>query len=291
MAYAETPLWERLGQFPATAVATAAGVVYSRRACSPDYRGAVTHVLLHGIGSGSGSWLAQLEQAHNAAQRPCHVVAWDAPGYGGSAALAPDAPRAADYAQRFWAWLDALQFDITQPFTLVGHSLGALMAAAAAAVQCPTRVQRMVLLSPAQGYARASAAVRDKKLSDRLAALAQFGPSGMAHRRARAMLSPHADAQQIAFVEQVMAGIEPHGYAQAARMLANADILADLAQLQCPVTVASGAADTVTPMDACRALALQIGAPYLSLGEVGHSCALEAGVAVNGLLGIGGVAP
>ena len=286
MAYAETPLWERLGQFPATAVATAAGVVYGRRASSPGCNGALTHVLLHGIGSGSGSWLAQLAQAQRPAQQPCHVVAWDAPGYGGSDALAPNAPRAADYAQRFWAWLDALQYDSTQPFTLVGHSLGALMAAAAA-VQRPTRVHRLVLLSPAQGYARSSAAVRDKKLSDRLDALAQFGPAGMAHRRASAMLSPHADAQQITFVEQMMAGIEPHGYAQAARMLANADILADLAQLHCPITVASGAADTVTPMDACRTLALQIGAPYLSLGEVGHSCALEAAGAVNELLGMG----
>ena len=286
MENATTPLGELLRLFPATAVATAAGVVYCRRACSPDHHGAVTHVLLHGIGSGSGSWLAQLEQARRGTQRPCHVVAWDAPGYGGSTALVPNAPRAADYARRFWSWLDSLPYDNTQPFTLVGHSLGALMAAAAA-VQRPVRVHRLVLLSPAQGYARASGAVRDKKLSDRLAALAQFGPAGMAHQRARAMLSPHADAQQVAFVEQVMAGIEPHGYAQAARMLAHADILADLTQLRCPVTVASGAADTVTPMDACRALALQIGAPYVSLGEVGHSCALEAGATVNALLGMG----
>lgn len=282
------PLWEQLGQFPNAAAAAAAGLVHFRHACSPGYGGAVTHVLLHGIGSGAGSWLAQLVQASRAGPQQCRVVAWDAPGYGASAALPMDAPCASDYALRMWDWLDALPYASTAAFTLVGHSLGALMAAAAA-VQRPARVKRLVLLSPAQGYARASATVRDKKLADRLAALAQFGPAGMAQRRAAAMLSPQASAQQTSFVEQVMAGIEPHGYAQAARMLANGDIAADLAQLRCPVTIASGAADGVTPVDACRALASQIGAPYQSLGEVGHSCALEAGAAVNRLLGIGEV--
>lgn len=258
-------------------------LVQFRRARSTDAGDAVTHVLLHGIGSASASWLAQLQQAMTGSQPASHVLAWDAPGYGASTALPMSAPFAADYAARMWAWLDALQ--VSGPVTLVGHSLGALMAGAATRQQ-PARVARLVLLAPAGGYASANAELREKKLSDRLANLAALGPAGIARKRASAMLSPEADAQQLAFVEHVMAQIDPAGYTQAARMLAQGDLSADLRQLTCPISIASGAADTITPPQGCQALAQDAGASYQSLGPVGHSCAVQAGEQVNRLLGL-----
>ena len=279
------PLIDQLRRFATASTTTPQGVVQYRRACSPGYSGRVTHVLLHGIGSASASWLAQLQCVDRGVASGRQVVAWDAPGYGGSEALAAQAPVAADYAARFWEWIAAMGADASAPFTLVGHSLGALMAASAA-VRRPARVARLVLLAPAQGYANASAEVRERKLSERLASLAQLGPAGMAKKRAAAMLSTNASSEQVAFVEYVMAGIQPHGYTQAARMLAGGDVLADLQQLPCPVTIASGSADTVTPPDACQALAQKIEASYVSLGAVGHNCALEAAVEVNQVIGI-----
>ncbi len=281
------PLTEQLAHFPLERAVTPNGAVQYRRARAPGFAGAVTHVLLHGIGSASASWLAQLVQARVATAPACHVLAWDAPGYGGSDPLPMDAPAAQDYAHRFWAWLDAVDADTRGPLTLVGHSLGALMAARAVLL-APARVGRLVLLAPAQGYGNAAAELREQKLSDRLANLAQLGPAGMARKRAGAMLSAAASGEQLAFVEQVMAGIQPHGYTQAARMLAGGDLLADLRQGHCPVSIASGSADTVTPVDGCRALAAAVHAPYVSLGEVGHSCPLEAAVQANALIGLGG---
>lgn len=262
-----------------------AATVQYRRARSADAGVAVTHVLLHGIGSGSASWLAQLQQSRAAQTPTSHVLAWDAPGYGESTRLPMDAPVAADYALRLWQWLDALGEPAAGPLTLVGHSLGALMAASACAM-APGRVQRLVLLAPAPGYGRSDSALRDKKLSDRLANLAAHGPEGMARLRARAMLSPDASADQVAFVEHVMARIDPAGYTQAARMLASGDLLGDLETLDCPMRVASGSADTITPTEACQSLAAKVGARYLSLGAVGHSCPLQAADAVNGLIGL-----
>ena len=280
----------QLAQYASTGAATPHGVVHFRRAASPGRAGAVTHVLLHGIGSASASWLAQLQQARQTRAPASHVLAWDAPGYGDSEGLPMDAPVAADYATRLWSWLDALGAQTDAPFTLAGHSLGALIAAAALR-QRPARIGRLVLLAPAQGHARADAALREHKLSERLSSLAQLGPAGLARKRAAAMLSPQAGPELVAFVEQVMAGIRPRGYAQAARMLAGADLAADLAAPGCPAVVASGSADTITPMAACRALAQQVGASYVSLGAVGHSCALEAADRVNALLGIAGETP
>ncbi|MBC7707472.1 MAG: alpha/beta hydrolase [Rhodoferax sp.] len=275
----------QLLQFANASVTTAQGVVQYRRATAPGYTGGVTHVLLHGIGSASGNWLGQLLAASAANAGACDVLAWDAPGYGASDPLSMAHPRATDYASRMWAWLDALSVDPRQTFTLVGHSLGALMAAAAT-VQAPQRVHRLVLLAPAQGYGNAEPEVRQKRLSDRLAHLAQLGPAGMARKRAPAMLSAQASSEQLALVEQMMAAIDPDGYTQAAQMLSNADLASDLARVACPVTIASGSADTVTPPEGCEALARQIGTPYVSLGAVGHSCALEAAAAVNALLGL-----
>ncbi|MBL8338194.1 MAG: alpha/beta hydrolase [Rhodoferax sp.] len=272
-----------LAQFPLATVDTAAGRVAWRAAAAPGYDGPVTQVLLHGIGSASASWLQQLRQVAAGTVPASRVLAWDAPGYGDSTPLPAAVPTARDYAQRLWAWLDAL--GATHPLVLVGHSLGALMAAAAVALQ-PQRVQRLVLLAPAQGHARLDAAERQKKLDDRLATLARLGPAGMAERRAAAMLSPQARPEQVAFVAQVMAAIDPAGYTQAAHMLSQGDIDADLAGLRCPVHVAGGSADTVTPAAGCQALARRIGAGWTDLGPVGHSCPLEAAAAVNRLIGL-----
>ena len=98
----------QLPQFAPERVAVGQATVQFRRARSALAGEAVTHVLLHGIGSASGSWLAQLQQTRAAQGLAAHVLAWDAPGYANSTALPMDTPVAADYALRLWQWLDAL---------------------------------------------------------------------------------------------------------------------------------------------------------------------------------------
>jgi len=279
-------LHDALATFPLETAHTPLGDVQFRRACAPGHAGPVTHVLLHGIGSASASWLAQLQAARDGSSG-AHVVAWDAPGYGRSTPLAPAEPVAADYAARAQAWLDSLGDSLAPRFTLVGHSLGALMAASLAA-QDTGRLLRLVLLSPAGGYAHAAPEERAQKLQSRLANLAKLGPAGVAKSRAPAMLSPQATPAQIVYVESVMAAIDPAGYTQAAQMLAGGDIVADLRRVRCPVVVASGSADTITPPTGCRAIAHAAGAPYQDLGPAGHSCALEAAASVNAMLGLTG---
>ena len=233
-------------------------------------------VLLHGIGSGSGSWIMQLT---GLAER-CRVLAWDAPGYADSTPVAAAQPVAADYVRSMWAWLDALA---VHRITLVGHSLGALVAAAAATAQ-PVRVASLILLAPAQGYARASAELRNQKRDERLAMLARLGPEGMGRERGANMLSATAGAQQIELAQAMMGSVNTAGYTQATHLLADGDLLSDLDRVSCPVRVASGSADTITPAAGCEAVARHAGAPYRSLGPVGHLCALEAAGAVNALL-------
>ena len=271
-----TSLADRLQRFMPQLAGVAGGQIGYRQAGSQR----ITHVLLHGIGSASGSWLMQLEAAQGKASG---LLAWDAPGYAASSPVAPSQPDAGDYANKLWDWLDAL--GIKDPVTLVGHSLGALMATRAA-VQRPGQVAALFLLAPAQGHKRASAEDRDKKLNDRLTQLAELGPEGLGQQRGAGMVSPTAPPELKAYTQRMMSQINVSGYTQAAHLLAGGDLLTDLAQVQCPISVASGRLDNATPMAACQAAAAAANTPWIDLGPVGHACALEAYGQVNTLLNI-----
>lgn len=243
-------------------------------------------VLLHGIGSGSASWVYQLDMADNS--RALRVLAWDAPGYADSTGLEQSIPVAQDYAHSLWAWLDALGVGKVH---LAGHSLGCLMAASAARLH-PERIAALTLLAPAQGYGPAAPEVGSKMVSDRLGMLAQLGAEKLAQTRGPALLTPNAHPEHTELAIYMMSRLHAAGYAQATHMLAHGDIMADLraflASNGLTVTVACGELDTITPAKACRALAQAVRAHYVSLGDVGHLCAVQASIEVNALLGIAG---
>ena len=259
-------------------VQTPKGPIQYRQAGRADQ---VTHVLLHGIGSASASWAYQLGSAVGV--KDLRVVAWDAPGYGQSVHLEMPEPSAANYATMVWLWLDAL--GVSSPVQLVGHSLGALMAASAV-LQQPDRVSRSVFLAPAKGYGDAEPAERKKVVDGRLSNLEKLGPAGMANARASAMLSLHAKPWMIDAVRQSMSEVDPRGYTQAVQMLGQGNLIRDVQGIKCSMLIASGEADTITPPSACDQVAHAAQQKRLSLGEVGHACPLEAALAINQLLGL-----
>lgn len=274
LASAQAALLERLAGFPARRVSTRAGQIGYREAGAST--AGTPLVLLHGIGSGAPSWLAQLE-ALGAAHR---VLAWDAPGYGESAPLAAREPVAADYADALAAWLDALAIERV---LLVGHSLGAVMAGAFARV-APQRVSGLLLCSPAAGYGAASAEQRAAKRDARLALLESLGPAGLAAQRSANLLAPHAEPGARAWVQWNMARIVPDGYRQATHLLAQADLAADLVDYAGPVEVVVGAADAITPPAACEPIAAAARVPLQRIEGAGHACYIETPSSLNALI-------
>ncbi|MFJ4396397.1 alpha/beta fold hydrolase [Pseudomonas sp. NPDC089396] len=231
-------------------------------------------VLLHGIGSGAASWL---QVALGLSER-ARVIAWDAPGYGQSTPLPMAAPDACAYAGRLLQTLDALAIERC---VLVGHSLGALTAAAFAQAH-PHRVSRLVLLSPARGYGakpEQGQAVRSKRLHS----LAQMGIAQMARERSGHLLSASASSQALAWVQWNMARLLPHGYRQAIELLCGDDLLRHAPQAV-PCEVHCGSADAITRPDDCQALAAALGAPFKLIPGAGHACAIEQPDTVTGLL-------
>jgi pimeloyl-ACP methyl ester carboxylesterase len=260
-------------RFPQTVVVLPSGARLAVRTAGPAPGDAPVIVLLHGIGSGAASWL----HVALALGTRARVVAWDAPGYGDSTALAPAAPTAADYAQRLHELLIALQID---GCVLVGHSLGALMAAAFAAGQGGGVAKRLVLISPARGYGSADRAASGQQVLDaRLGTLRRRGIQGMASDSSDRMLSAAATPAARAWVQWNAARLTPAGYTQAVRMLCGADIERH-APVAMPVEVLCGDADTVTPPEACAQVASRFGTRLCMLSQAGHASPVEQPILV-----------
>jgi len=239
----------------------------------------VALVLLHGVGSGARSWVRQLDTL--SARR--RVIAWDAPGYGGSTALPMDAPDADDYADALLALLDALGVDRMH---LVGHSLGAIHALRFA-IRHPGRILGLTLASPAAGHARLPEAERIRLRDARLADLAALGVAGMAIKRGPRLLSDAATEAQRQAVIDTMSMLRPDGFTQAVKLLTVADTKADLARLPAsvPVQVVHGEHDVVTTPGSIREVAsVRPDIPVKVIARAGHACYIEQPAAFDAII-------
>jgi pimeloyl-ACP methyl ester carboxylesterase len=100
-----------------------------------------TVVLIHGVASSSVTFqnvLPLIEGRH-------HCIAIDLLGFGGSPAPEWAEYTLAEHAMAIGHTIDSLH--LTEPFTLVGHSMGSLIGARYAA-RHPERVSKLVLVSP-----------------------------------------------------------------------------------------------------------------------------------------------
>jgi pimeloyl-ACP methyl ester carboxylesterase len=236
-------------------------------------------VLLHGIGSAARSFDRQIGEL-SARHR---VVAWDAPGYGGSSNLAPASPTAGDYAAALAGFLDALGIGACH---LLGHSLGCLMAARFAVLH-PERVLSLTLCSIAGGHAGLPPGERQKLLDQRLSDVATLGPRQMAEKRAPRLLGPAAPPDALQRVIDAMSSVHPDGYGQAARMLSTGDIKADARRLPAalPGQIIYGDSDLITPPARNQEIAaLRPQAEVHVIAGAGHALYLEQPAAFNAIL-------
>jgi pimeloyl-ACP methyl ester carboxylesterase len=226
-------------------------------------------VLLHGIGSNARSFTPLIDRLPG-----FRIIAWNAPGYGGSAPLPGDWPLADDYARALREMLDAL--DIRRA-SLLGHSLGTLVAAAFARA-FPERVDRLVLAACAAGYRVPQGGALPAAVAARIDDLTRLGPAEFARTRAARLIhDPDRNPELVAKVQDAMAHVDPKGYAQAVRMLASGDLAASLRGVEVPAGFIIGAQDLVTPEAQTLAAAEALGGtPRIErIDGAGHAVYLQ----------------
>jgi pimeloyl-ACP methyl ester carboxylesterase len=224
-------------------------------------------VLLHGAGMDHGVWTLQ---ARYLARRSGNVLALDLPGHGRSGG-AP-AERIEDLADWVIRVLDARG---VAHAAIAGHSMGALVALAAAA-RHPARVRGIVLLGAAQampvhpdllGAARAGdPAAVEFVLSWGFGRRAQLGGARvpglwMLGGGARLLSQPGAAAALGADLAACAAYTSGPEHA---------------ARVSCRALVVAGAQDRMAPPKGALALAAAIaGARYVEIAECGHMMTIE----------------
>ena len=246
---------------------SAAGLSYL--AC--DGSGGIPIVLLHGIGSNAQSFVPLMQEF----EERFAALAWDAPGYGASQPLAVDWPDASDYAAALNQLLAHLRLSRC---VLVGHSLGALVAARFALVS-PSRVAALFLVSPALGHGTEKGSTLPPAVSARIQELDRLGEEKFAAARAPGLIADAASRPDVLqMVERAMAAVRRPGYDQAARLLAGGRLLEDAAKVNVPTAVLVGAQDRITPpANARRVFDALRGSShvYREIADAGHAVCQE----------------
>lgn len=226
-------------------------------------------VLLHGIGSGSGSWLPLFERLGSSFR----LTAWDMPGYGASGFSADKVRGLDDYAGALAALLEHLNIGSA---ILVAHSLGALTAARFA-LDTRIHLQGLFLADPAQGHSRLALDVREARVVERLNRFKEMGVEAHAHARAPNLLRSNAREDDIALVEFNMRQLTAAGYGAAARLLRDGDLLGDIAKLDMPASVVCGSEDKITPPALCREIAETFpgGRSFHEIPDAGHASYID----------------
>ena len=254
-----------------TAITRHSAAGFSYLAC--DGRGTTPIVLLHGIGSNARSF----EPLMRAFQARCRALAWDAPGYGESEPLPVAWPDASDYAAALRRLLEHLA---VSRCVLVGHSLGALIAACFA-LEAPDRIAALVLASPALGHGAEKGAALPPAVAARIEELDRLGPEKFAAARAPGLLADATARPDVLLaVTRAMASVRRPGYDQAARLLAAGRLLDDVAKIAVPTAIVVGMQDRITPPENARRLfaVLPKSSPrhcYREVEDAGHAVCQE----------------
>jgi pimeloyl-ACP methyl ester carboxylesterase len=225
-------------------------------------------LLLHGAVSDSRVWRLQLDSLSDAFT----VVAWDAPGCGGSSDP-PEHFRMAEYAECLGSFIDAL--GLQQPHVL-GHSWGSALALELYR-QRPTAVRSLVLVGAYAGWAGSlppDEVEQRLQFALRVADLAPgtFEPASMPGLFSDAM--PRNRADELA---TIMSEIRPAGTRTMAYALAEADLRDVLPRINVPTLLLYGDADERSPLSVARALHSSIPRSTLTvMPGLGHECYLES---------------
>ncbi|GAB3627376.1 alpha/beta hydrolase [Pandoraea terrae] len=235
-------------------------------ACRIEGEGPVTLVLLHGIGGNRNVWAAQFDTFVRAGYR---VAAWDMPGYGQSAPIAPCTM--ATLAGALRRMLDALR---APRCVLIGHSMGGMVAQELMAAD-PAGIGAVVLCGTSPAFGRADGDFQRAFVQARTAPLdAGKTMREVAESIVPKMLGempPGTRARAAVIAVDAMAAVPQQAYRDALEALVGFDQRAALPRMDVPVLLVAGEHDTNAPAPVMAKMRDKLpDAEYLCLPGAGH---------------------
>jgi 3-oxoadipate enol-lactonase len=224
-------------------------------------------VFMHGIGGAARAWRGQLDFF-----KDCYcAIAWDMPGYGGSAPLPTVSIAAlADALQDFLQQVGA-----TRPI-LVGHSIGGMIVQQVLAKN-PGIAGAVVLAQTSPAFGKPDGdwqkAFVDARLGplDRGETLVSLAPSLV-----RELVGDNPDVSGMELARDCMASVPEATYRATMLALMGFDLRGALKNIAAPTLVLSGSKDNNAPAPMMAKMASYIpSAKYVELDGVGHLANLE----------------
>jgi 3-oxoadipate enol-lactonase len=234
-------------------------------------------VFLHGIGGTARVWRGQLDVFRDRYR----AIAWDMPGYGGSAPLQNVSITALASALKDFLH----QVGAVKPI-IVGHSIGGMIVQQLL-VHDPIIAEYVVLAQTSPAFGRPDGDWQKEFLDARLGPLDRGETmASLAPRVVADLVGDHPDPAGIELACACMASVPEASYRAAMRSMLGFDLRKSLGQICVPALVIAGTKDKNAPAPMVKKMASFIpNATYVELEGVGHLVALEQPTEFNAVLG------
>jgi 3-oxoadipate enol-lactonase len=233
-------------------------------------------VFLHGIGGAARAWRGQLEFFRDRYR----AIAWDMPGYGGSAPLPTVSIAAlADALQDFLEQVDA-----TKPI-LVGHSIGGMIVQQLLAKN-PRIAAAVVLAQTSPAFGKPDGDWQKSFLAARLGPLDRGETLvSLAPTLVKELVGGDPDVTGMELARDCMASVPEATYRATMLALMGFDLRNALKNIAVPTLVLSGSRDNNAPAPMMAKMATYIpAATYVELEGAGHLVNLERPETFNAAL-------
>lgn len=237
---------------------------------------AVPLIFLHGIGGAARAWRHQLASFGDRFR----AIAWDMPGYGGSAPLAEVS--ITSLAGALQEFLQALGAD--RPI-LVGHSIGGMIVQQWL-VQNPQTASAVVLAQTSPAFGKPDGDWQKSFIAARLGPIDRGETMrSLAPSLVKELVGDDPDADGMALARDCMAHVPETSYRAMMLALIGFDQRNALQNIAVPTLLLSGSKDNNAPAPMMAKMASLIpSASYVEMAGVGHLANLERPDAFNAVL-------
>lgn len=237
----------------------------------------LTLVFVHGVGMNADVWQSQIEYFNDSYQ----VIAYDFLGHGESP-MPNDKPTLDDYVEQLNRLVEHIG---VSSFSLVGHSMGALVSVAFA-LKYPDKVQSLIAINVVFNRTQ----TEQNRVLQKAERVIESGEIGSTAQTLKRWFSGKESAEElikIAKIKQWLMNISPHGYGCAYRLFALSDkaFVNKLSLLTAPVLYLTGDDDpNSTPAMSKQMAELTPNGEFFSIAGEAHMMTYIAPKKINTLI-------